>query len=329
MKNIEEYTKELYKRIDEKNERLRERPCFNSHGNSDNSSVKKEAGVMSMRRKSLRIVVLAVIGAIVLGATLVVSGRMSIKDPNPERASDPNKSWIGDNEAPNNYDFVKENVQDVTYRIDGKNMVFTYVKSTCTEFDKEFCLDENMGSIVVDYYDSAEGYTVTKYEGKDRLIGFFTNDYSTPRGDENSTILTEDQVQNRAMQIIENSDMDIKGLQNAEFSINDEYLVTVVSPKESIYIHIDVLGRLRSFSIRHFADVSEERKEAAREKLRERIEELKKEKEKPKLNYDFEEEFVMMGDEDYAMFTVKLYEEAEESASYVIPYDVIGYFCTV
>lgn len=328
MKDISEYTNELYKRIDEKTEALGKRPLFKLRG-KDNDSSEKEVRVMSVRRKSLIIVTIVLIGAIVLGATFVVSGRMSIKDPNPERASDPDKEWIGNNEAPNNYDFVKENVQDVTYRIDGKDMVFTYVKSTCTEFDKEFCLDENMGSIVVDYYDSAEGYTVTKYEGKDRLIGFFTNDYSTPRGDENSTLLAKDQVRGRAEQIIENSDMDISGAKNAEYAIRDEYWVTVTFPKEIVYMNVDILGSLRNFSIRRFADITEERKQAAREKLRERIEELKKEKEKPKLNYDFEEEFVMMGDEDYAMFTVTLYEEAEESASYVIPYDVIGYFCTV
>ncbi len=330
MKDISEYTNDLYKRIDEKTEALEKRPLFKLRG-KDNDSSEKEVRVMSVRRKSLIIVTIVLIGAIVLGATFVVSGRMSIKDPNPERASDPDKEWIGNNEAPNNYDFVKENVQDVTYRIDGKDIAFTYIKSTCSEFDKEFCLEENMKPLVTDYYDSAEGYTVVKYEGSERINGFYTNDYSPVRGDENTEFVGGGAIKKRALEIITGSDTDMQGLENAKVMWDDQgtnYSVTLTCKSGRVHMYMATNGALQSFSLSRSSTASDERKEAAREKLRDRIEEL--EKENPQLKYNFEEEeFFMLGDENYAMFTVTCYEKENESASYAIHSDVISYFCIV
>ena len=299
--------------------------------NNDDRGVDKGAGVMSIRKKDLIIVSIAVIAAIALGTTLVVSGRMSIKDPDPERASDPNKEWIGDNEAPNNYDFVKENMQDVTYRIDGKDMVFAYVKSTCSGFDKELCLDENMEPLVTDYYDSAEGYTVVKYEGSERINGFYTNDYSPVRGDENTEFVGGGAIKERALEIITGSDTDMQGLESAKVAWDDQgtnYSVTLTCESGRVHMYMATDGALQSFSLTRSSTASEERKEAAREKLRDRIEEL--EKANPQLKYNFEEEeFFMLGDENYAMFTVTCYEKENESASYAIHSDVINYFCIV
>ena len=329
MKDISEYTNELYKRIDEKTEALEKRPLFKLRG-KDNDSSKKEVGVMSVRRKSLIIVTIVLIGAIVLGATFVVSGRMSIKDPNPERASDPDRMWIGDNEAPNNYDFVKENMQDVTYRIDGVNIVFSYIKSTSSEFDKEYCIDD-MKPLVLDYYDSAEGFTIVKYENTDKINGFYTNDYSPVRGDENTKFVNAGGIKGRALEIIANSDTDMEGIENAKVVWEDQitdYSVRMTCKGGSVYMYIKTNGELQSFTLVRSSNASEERKEAAREKVRARIKEL--EEEKPDSNYVLEEEeFMILGDESYAMFTVVGYQNDNTNASYAIPSDAISYFCIV
>lgn len=276
---------------------------------------------MTAKKKVLLSIAIALAAVLAVGVVLTANGTVKIFDSNPERASDPNKAWSSDDVTSNSTEFVKEGMPDLTYRIDGKPMVFSYVKSTRTE--RPLQGDGDMSRIVVDYYDSAEGYSVVKHEGVDYLSSFSANDYSSPIGNGERTPLKAEQAEQRIRQVLKNSDIGLGDLSDAEISINCEYYGKAVCSKGEVYVDINLLGDLRFFSVKRFADISQKRKAAVREKIDAKIAEL--ENEEPQARYElYSEEFILLGDEVQATYTVLFYPDKDSDAHSAYQYCYIA-----
>ena len=280
---------------------------------------------MKNRRLWITLIVLVLVIAASAGVA-VVSIKASEKDE-AKNGSDSNiKSWIGDD--PLAVNFVKENMPDVECLINGERMTFSYVKSSYyendEEYEAEFNLGEPMERSVTDYYNSPEGYTITKNEGSDEWGGFYTNDYSEVGG---TDILSNDEVIESAKEYASNSDIPFAGVEETVSARVDtagsSVYVYLEYPSGMIIERLDNAGGLRSIAVLRYSKVSEERKEAAREKMRAKIKQL--EAEHPGSRYEIStEEFVSIGGKDSARFLVSYYPNKDDEA-----HSAYTYYCSL
>ena len=256
-------------------------------------------------------IIAAIMVTVLIAAITIITVNASGKD-NGVKGNEEEQPWIGDD--PLASDFIKENVQDVTYFINGKSITFSYVKSAATESNGEFNLDNESGRSVVDYYNSPEGYTVTKNEGSDEWSGFYTNDYSEA---ESTGKFANDEAIESAKGYASNSDIPFAGIEETVSARVDttgsSIYVYLEYPSGKVIERLDNAGGLRSIGVLRYSDASEERKEAAREKIRAKIEQL--EAEHSGSRYEISsEEFVSIGGKDLARFVVSYYPNKDDEA---------------
>lgn len=266
-------------------------------------------------------IIAAIMATILIAAITIITVNASGKE-NGTKDNEKARPWIGDD--PLASDFIKENMPDVTYFINGRSIIFSYVKSAVTESNGEFNLDNESGRSVTDYYNSPEGYTITKNEGSDEWGGFYTNDYSEVGG---TDILSNDEVIESAKEYASNSDIPFAGVEETVSARVDtagsSVYVYLEYPSGMIIERLDNAGGLRSIAVLRYSKVSEERKEAAREKMRAKIKQL--EAEHPGSRYEIStEEFVSIGGKDSARFLVSYYPNKDDEA-----HSAYTYYCSL
>ena len=287
MKDISEYTNELYKRIDEKNEALGKRLSFKPwmkyavaaaafivvvavalvainvtgawrndnlvqpNSGSENPGVITPAGSDGDSENP---------GSVPGGeGTPVINGDSSQNGGNigsenhGGQSSTPDKpdgTQTPPSEEPEvviEGDFMKDNMPAVTYRIAGESRTFVYQKSSVVKTS-----EGNAGKptySVVDRYADPDGATISVDADTGDLMRYDANDTSVVNSAE---IITKDEARQIAKVIVNNTNIAIRELDSASNSVSylgDRYYITLTVAEGSVDICLSETGELLYLSI--------------------------------------------------------------------------------
>ena len=256
------------------------------------------------------------------------SGTNGTEQP-PVISDDPNDPEIPPEQPPaepEEGEFIKDNMPEVTYMIAGENKTFAYLSSTRSKKAAEMDLDGNGGSCVIDHYIGSDGSIILKNESSDGLMQY-EKDALLVDVTPGEKISTEDAIE-AAESIVVNTDLPIGGLDNMIASVrysSERYYVTFKTADGNVEICLDKFGSLQYLTVKRDAlqQLSRDRIIAARTKMHAELETL--EKDNPDERYVLKSmHFEEWGDKIYAVFDVDHYPD-----KYSDMHSVFQYYCVV
>ncbi len=218
--------------------------------------------------------------------------------------------------SPDNGKYKKAGFDELSFLINGENIVFHYDYSQKITRPAETVLAGREADYVLDIYVSKEGYTVATYEGSSYLKSFTTRTY----GEVPKTVESSAEAINIATMIIDKSDIGIPNiLASSDTTVTDDginrYRVKFKNEHGVAEICIDYSGELRSINTIHDAStyVSESTKAELRESVNQKIAEIESANPKAKCEIT-DEQFVFYGNDIQAEYMVSYCEEGAYTA---------------
>ncbi len=209
-------------------------------------------------------------------------------------------------------EFEKNDITSVTLKVNGKDMTFEYDSSkkyadAVTTNSKGESIDINQ-----DFFISQEGYKLTKHEGADTFYSVSSTDY-TPRL---TPKITSQEASDLAYEIASNTDIVPNELLSGGSKLTRDvreteitYDVTFTNDKGSVYVSMDLSGRLLMLTIieRNTSRIPNDKKKEALAMVEDLIEE--KNAASDGLHVLNNEEYRVVGDKLIALYGIIYYPD--------------------
>ncbi|MBO4584189.1 MAG: hypothetical protein J5756_03885 [Clostridia bacterium] len=260
-----------------------------------------------------------------INSSLDQHGNISSASGGEENVTDTTMPAWEDKFILNEVNFVKVNISDVTYQINGENVTFTYGYSSFVKMNADMDLNGKQSHYVIDHYIGSNGGTISIIEGSYDLIKYASNISSNESvGDE----ISESEAVEIAKRIAVNTSVILRGVdENASASIkavDEKYYVVLSVPEGRIDIYIDKTGALLYFvAIKDVSQqLSPEMIAIARERMKAKLVELNN---NPNEKYVLDaERFIRLGDSIYAIFSVNYYPHNDSNV-----HSVYQFYCAI
>lgn len=238
-------------------------------------------------------------------------------------ADDPGEFVITGWEEPSGEtgEFVKDNMPDITLRINGEPILFYYKKSIYIKNSDDVSVDGTVICNVVDKYSdhntcavylNSDSSNLFKYQRYGKMSSY--SGIEEPVGKDEAAAITK-----AAKQIILNTDIGFANLDNATSTVrkvDETYHIILTTPEESVEVCIDIYGEFESLNVLSDArnQPSEEMIVAAKEKMYRKLAELNKAASGGKYVLD-KAHFEAWGENTYIVFTVNYYDIRSDARS--------------
>ena len=227
--------------------------------------------MFTKKRIIITIISAVLVAALAVGAVFIVGGL-------PETPQRPKQLY--------KKEYVKEGMPDITFKFNGKDIVFKYKYTTMNPFDAQYSLDGSVPYSVTDRYESEDRGLAKKYEGEDTFYYIHTS------FDDSKPGVTLGEIEETAVNAVNSSDFGISVskdmIERLEETADSKNLFKYPQIKfemddKTVRVFIDSAGKVYSIGVSkkfNSDGISEKRKAVAKAKLDKRIAELKETDEK-------------------------------------------------